>query len=119
MAVTIDDARDIASRLERAYEVVVRDRVKFRVGSIVFLAFNHDDTMMGFAFPKEERDALIGSRPDTFVLPEQRDMRFNWVVARLDRLDRDELEEIVVDAWSMCVPKKLVAAYHDRLARGS
>ncbi|MGD9996582.1 MAG: MmcQ/YjbR family DNA-binding protein [Ilumatobacteraceae bacterium] len=119
MAVTIDDVREIASGLERAYEAVVRDRVKFRVGSIVFLAFSRDDSMMGFAFPKEERLALVESRPDTFVLPEQRDMRYNWVVARLDRLDRDELEEIVVDAWSMCVPKKLVAAYHDRLTRGS
>jgi hypothetical protein len=75
--------------------------------------------MMGFAFPKEERDALVASRPDTFSLPEERDMRYHWVVARLDRLDRDELEEIVVDAWSMCVPKKLVAAHHDRRARGS
>jgi hypothetical protein len=115
---TIDDAREIVAELDRAYEAVVRDRVKFRVGSIVFLAFSRDDSMMGFAFPKEEREALVASRPDTFVMPEARDMRYNWVVARLARLDRDELEEIVVDAWSMCVPKKLVAAHHERVARG-
>ena len=46
---------------------------------------------MGFAFPKEERDALVASEPDKFQLPEPSDMRFNWVVVRLDRIDEDEL----------------------------
>jgi hypothetical protein len=118
VAVTIDDVRAIAADLERAYEVVVRDRVKFRVGSIVFLAFSRDDTMMGFAFPKDERDALVASRHDTFMLPRPSDMRFHWVVVRLAAIDLDELHEIVVDAWSMVVPKKLSAAYARRFEEG-
>ena len=65
VAVTIDDVRQIVGRLERSYEVVVRDRVKFRVGSIVYLAFSEDDTIMGFGFPKEEREALVAARPET------------------------------------------------------
>ena len=89
----------------------MRDRVKFRVGQIVFLAFSRDDTMMGFAFPKEERDALVAARPDTFLLPRAGDMRYHWVVVRLAAIDLDELYEIVVDAWSMVVPKKLIDAY--------
>jgi hypothetical protein len=114
VAVTIDDVRQIASRLDRSYEAVVRDRVKFRVGRIVYLAFSRDDTMMGFAFPKEERDALVASRPDTFMLPRPSDLRYHWVVVRLNAIDVDELYEIVVDAWSMVVPKKLVAALRER-----
>jgi len=51
--VTIDDVRELALTLPRAYEAVVRDRIKFRVGRIVFLAFSKDETMMGFGFPKE------------------------------------------------------------------
>ena len=57
--VTIDDVRAVVDGFPRSYEVLVRDRVKFRVGSIVYVAFSHDETLMGFAFPKEERDALI------------------------------------------------------------
>ena len=53
MAVTIDDVRAIAAELPRSYEVVVRGRVKFRVGKIVYLAFSRDETEMGFGFPKE------------------------------------------------------------------
>jgi hypothetical protein len=39
------------------------------------------------------------------------DLRYNWVVARLDALDPDEMSELVTDAWRMCVPKKVAAAY--------
>jgi len=108
---TIDDVRVIASELPRSYEVLVRDRVKFRVGRIVYLAFSRDETLMGFAFPKEERDALIASEPHKFLMPKPADQRYRWVVARLDAIDDVELREIVVDAWRMVVPKRVAAAH--------
>ena len=56
--VTVDDVRAVLARLPRSSEVLVRDRVKFRVGEIVYVAFSQDETEIGFAFPKEERAAL-------------------------------------------------------------
>jgi hypothetical protein len=109
--VTIDDARAVASTLPRSYEVVVRDEVKFRVGRIVYVAFSRDETIMGFAFPKEERDALVTSEPDKFLLPRPQALRYKWVCVRLDAIDEDELRELVIEAWRMCVPKKAAAAY--------
>jgi hypothetical protein len=111
MGVTIDDARAIASTLPRSYEALVRDRVKFRVGRIVFAAFSRDETVMGFGFPKDEREALVASEPDKFLMPRPSDMRYQWVCVRLDAIDVDELRELLVDAWRMCVPKKVAAAY--------
>jgi len=109
--VTIDDARAVAADLARSYEAVVRDRLRFRVGQIVYVSFTRDETIMGFAFPKEERDALVASEPDKFLLPRESELRFNWVCVRLAALDHDELREIVVDAWRMVVPKKVAATY--------
>jgi len=110
--VTIEDARAVAANLDRSYEAVVRNKLRFRVGQIVYVAFSGDETVMGFAFPKEERDALVASEPDKFLLPtRQSELRFNWVCVRLDAIDHDELHEIVVDAWRMVVPKKVSAAY--------
>jgi hypothetical protein len=109
--VTIDDARLIAGTLPRSYEALVRDEVRFRVGPTVYAAFYHGDTIMGFAFPKEERDGLVASEPDTFLMPRPSDMRHRWVCVRLDAIDVDELRELLVDAWRMCVPKKVAAAY--------
>ena len=111
MAVTIDDARAIVAPLPRSYEALVRDRVKFRVGSIVYAAFSSDETIMGFAFPKEEREALVESEPDKFLMPRPSDMRYRWVRVRLDAIDVDELRELLLDAWRMCVPKKVAADY--------
>jgi hypothetical protein len=111
--VTVDDARLVASNLPRSYEAVVRGELKFRVGQIVYAAFDRDETIMGFAFPKEERDALIASEPNKFLLPRPSDLRFRWVCVRLDAIDHDELHELIVDAWRMVVPKKVSTAYDD------
>jgi hypothetical protein len=116
--VTVEDARAVARDLPRAYEVLVHDRVKFRVGQIVWVAFSRDETTMGFAFPKEEREALVASAPDVFLMPGQSDLRYHWVVARMDALDVDELREIVVDAWRMVVPKNVARAYDAGMSGG-
>jgi hypothetical protein len=109
--VTIDDVRALALTLPRSYEALVRDRVKFRVGRIVYLAFSRDETQMGFGFPKEERAALVDSEPDKFLMPRQSDMRYHWVEVRLAAIDQEEMRELVLDAWRMVVPKR-VAAEH-------
>jgi hypothetical protein len=110
---SIERVRDVAGPLPRSYEVVVHDRVKFRVGQIVWLAFSRDEQQMGFAFPKEERDAMIAAQPEKFLLPRPSDLRFNWLEVRLDALDDEEMRELVLDAWRMVVPKRVAAAYSD------
>ena len=116
---TADDVRACLADLPRSYEVFVRGRWKFRVGQIVYVAFSKDETMMGFAFPKEERQMLVETYPEKFMYPRESDMRFNWVVARLDRLSRREMEELVFDAWRMVVPKRVAAEVMASAADGS
>jgi hypothetical protein len=108
--VTVDDVRDLAETLPRSYEVLVRDRVKFRVGQMVYVAFSRDEQTMGFGFPKEERAALVASEPAKFLLPPESDLRFNWVVVRLAAIDEEEMRELVLGAWRMVVPKKVARA---------
>ena len=108
---TIEGVRELALSLPRSYEALVRDRVKFRVGRVVYLAFSRDETLMGFAFPKEEREALIASEPDKFMMPKRSDLRYNWVVVRLSAIDDIEMREIVLEAWRMVVPKRVAAAH--------
>ena len=113
--VTLDDARAVAADLPRSYEAFVRGRVKVRVGRIVYLAFARDETLMGFAFPKEWRDALVQSEPEKFLLPRPSDLRWNWAVVRLAAIDEPELRELVVDAWAFVVPKRVAAEYAERV----
>ena len=109
--VTIDEVREFALTLPRSSEGLVRGRVKFRIGRIVYLSLSRDGSTMGFAFPKELRVALVESDPAKFSLPSQSDMRYHWAHVRLDAIDEDEMRELVEDAWAFCVPKSVAEEY--------
>ena len=111
--VTIEDVRAFATGLPRTTEGLVRERGKFRVGRIVYVAFSRDETLMGFAYPREWREVLVNSDPDKFTMPAGGDLRYNWVVVRLEAIDDAEMRELVLDAWAMVVPKRVAAAYID------
>jgi hypothetical protein len=119
--VSIADVRAVAMTLPRTTEGVVGGRVKFRVGRIVYIAFSRDETLMGFAFPREWRAAAVESEPEKFVMPTGGDLRYNWLVARMDALAAAELHELVLDAWSMVVPQRVVDDYlsHDHSEGGA
>ncbi len=109
--VTLEAVRAVAVTLPRSTEALVHGRVKFRVGRIVYLAASRDETLLGFAFPKEWRDALVETEPEKFMLPRESDLRYNWAVVQLAAIDEVELRELVVDAWALVVPKSVAAAY--------
>lgn len=104
---TLQAVRGYVQPFPRSYEAWVRGCVKFRVGRIVYLAFSRDETIMGFAFPKEYRQMLVDSEPAKFMLPSAGDMRYHWVHVRLDTIDDAEMRDLVLDAWAMVVPKKV------------
>lgn len=117
MPVTPEDVRAVALSLPRAYEAWVRGARKFRVGQIVFAAISPDETTLGFGFPREEREALVASEPEKFLMPRASDLRYQWVVARMEALDAAEMAELVTDGWAMCVPKKVREAWFAGLWR--
>lgn len=109
--VDLTDIRAATADLPRSYEVVVRDRIKFRVGRIVYLSVAPDEQTIGIGFPREERAAALAAEPDKFLPPRPSDERYQWIQVRLDAIEYDELRELILDAWTMCVPKKLAAQH--------
>jgi hypothetical protein len=109
--VDADDVRRVALSLPRAYEALVRDQVKFRVGRIVFAALSRDERTLGVGFPKEQRADLVAAEPAKFAMPSKGDLRYHWIHVRMDALDPAELRELVVDAWEMCVPARVAREY--------
>jgi hypothetical protein len=107
----MDEACAVARTLPRSTEALVRGRVKFRIGRIVYLAFSRDGETMGFAFPKAWRDALVQSEPEKFSLPSESDMRCHWVHVDLAAIDAKEVRELVEDAWAFVVPKRVAEEY--------
>lgn len=114
MPADLNDVRRIALGLPRAYEAMVRDHVKFRVGQLVFASVSPDESLLGFGFPKEQRESLVAADPATFCMPAKSDLRYNWVQLRLAVIGLDELEELLVDGWAMCVPKGIARDWFSR-----
>ena len=111
MVVTPDEIRALARTLPRSSEVSVRGRIKFRIGSIVYLSLAPDGSTMGCGFPKEFRAAAVENEPEKFAFPGASDMRFNWIHVRLAAIDADEMRDLVEDAWAFCVPKSVAEEY--------
>lgn len=105
--VTAGDVREVGLALPRSHEFHTGGRYKLKVRQIVYVGFSRDEARMGFGYPREARDGLIESDPQTFFLPPARDLRYQWVCAHLDRLTAAEMRELVVDAWRMCTPRML------------
>src|SRR6266480_4002358 len=89
----------------------MRGRVKFRIGRIVYLSFSRDGAVMGFAFPKDWRNALVESEPEKFSLPGQSDLRYHWVHVQLAAIGAEEMRELVEDAWAFTVPQRVAEEY--------
>lgn len=57
-----------------------------------------------------ERDHLLEVNPRVFYLTDHyRD--HPWILVRLAEVGRDELEELLADAWRRVAPKRLIAEY--------
>ena len=75
----------------------MRGRITFRVGRIVYLAFSRDETLMGFGFPKEWREAhRVGAR--RLHLP-GRPTSVQLGGRPLAAIDEAEMRDLVLDAW--------------------
>ncbi|HZM78353.1 MAG TPA: MmcQ/YjbR family DNA-binding protein [Candidatus Limnocylindrales bacterium] len=57
----------------------------------------------------QEQAALIEHDPSAYGAAEVSG-RYGWVAVRLDRVRRDELTELLDEAWSHSAPKKLIIA---------
>jgi hypothetical protein len=44
-------------------------------------------------------------------MPTGGDLRYHWAVVHLEAIDLTEMREIVLEAWRMCVPKRVAAAH--------
>jgi len=115
--VSADEVIAYGLTLPRSTEGVVRGRRKLYIRRIVYVAIEREG-IMGFAHPKEWREALVNSDPEKFLMPISRgDLRWNWACVRMDRIDSAEMRELVLDAWAMCVPKTVAAEYAATLNR--
>lgn len=63
-----------------------------------------------------EQLALVAERPETFEV-QFTSGGYGWVVVKLNRIERDELAELIFEAWRLTAPAPLIDRRADRLPR--
>jgi hypothetical protein len=95
----------------------VRDTKTF----VTFADHHHDDRLACWlAAPPGAQEALVASDPERYFVPPYVGHR-GWVGVRFDvpGTDWDEVRELVVDAYRVVAPKRLVAALDDERGGGT
>ena len=100
-----DDVRRIALALPGAEETTSYGQPCFKVNGRPFVNTGRVEGAIVPRAPDEERDLLIGARPDAyFVTPHY--VGWEAVLVRLDAVDGDELAGRLEDSWEFMSSKK-------------
>ena len=112
--VTAAELRELALGLPGAQERETWGHPTFRVRDKIFASMyeGDDGAIATVKASPEEQTVLVSADPATFGLASHVG-RYGWTTIRLDRVDPDELRELVVEAWRRTAPKRAVAAFDD------
>ncbi len=114
MGCGIDDFLALAGQLP---EVGRNEQDRFVTYSVAGRTFGYlwpRTATVGLKQEVAEQLALVAERPDVFEVQFTAG-RFGWVVVLLAGVERDELAELVFEAWRLSAPDDVVVAREDRL----
>jgi hypothetical protein len=109
--VTMAQVRAMAMALPEATEVITWGTdLTWRVRDKMFVVGGPDSPRISVKASKEDQAELIAMAPETFQVAAYVG-RFGWVSIALSTVDKDELAELIIEAWRRTAPKRLVAAF--------
>jgi hypothetical protein len=109
----VPDFRALALALPEAAEKEAWGRPTFRVRNKMFAIAATDLSTASVKSTLDEQRALTQMDPGTFSIPPYVG-KHGWIGIVIDRVDPGELHELVIEAWRMTAPKRLVAAWDDQ-----
>lgn len=110
MGVSVDEFLDLLEELPEVRMSHGGEWIGLKVRGKGFGYLWEATETVGLKATIEEQIALVSERPEVFEVQFTAG-RFGWVVVHLDRIDRDELFELVAEAWCLTAPRPMVAAF--------
>ena len=105
-----DDVRGIALALPETEERSSYGTPGFRVKDRLFARIREPGVLVVWVADEAEKDFLIRADPEKFFTIPHYDGHAS-VLVRLAAIDRDELAELVTDAWRARAPKRVADAF--------
>lgn len=108
------DARDLIGQLEDVAVGEFGRYTKFEVSGRTFGYLWEPTSTVGLKQTIAEQEALVAERPEVFEVQFNAG-NFGWVVVHLDGVERDELAELVFEAWRLSAPARVLDERGERL----
>jgi len=103
---TLDDVREIVASLPETTEKPSYGTPGFRVKDRLFAREREEGLLVVFVADLGEKEMLLRSDPGKFTTTSHYDGHAS-VLVRLAEVDREELRELLTDAWRARAPKRL------------
>jgi hypothetical protein len=104
--------RKLALALPDAVELETWGTPTFRIRKKIFAMFAEDQREVWLKSTHDEQRALTQMDPETFFVPPYVGPS-GWVGIHYRTVDRDEMRELLTEAWRLTAPKRLVASFDD------
>lgn len=111
---TIRDAVELVAQLP---EVTSSERgayARYQVAAHTFAYLWPATSTVGLRQTRADQLGLVAERPEVFEVQFTAGA-YGWVVVHLEGVERDELAELVFEAWRLTAPAALVEERDDRL----
>ena len=104
--------RRLALSLPGAEERETWGEATFRVRNRIFLMLTERERHAWVKNAADEQQALVAMSPQTFFVPPYVGGS-GWIGVRIAEVDRDEMHELLIEAWRRTAPKRAVRAFDD------
>jgi hypothetical protein len=104
---TFDTVREIARELKGAEEGTSYGTAAFKVGGKLFVRKHQDGDFLVVRINQQERAMRLRADPETFFITDHY-VNYPWILVRMDRVARDDLAELLHDAWRLVAPKRFL-----------
>jgi hypothetical protein len=115
---TETDVREIALGLPETEERPSYGTPGFRVKDRLFARIREHGVLLVWCADEAEKDFLIRAEPEKFFTIPHYD-GYARVLVRLGAVERDELAELLTDAWRARAPRRLAASLETDPGRGA
>ena len=107
--VDFETVRQLALALPGVEEGTSYGSPAFRVGGKMLARFHQDGESLVVRIELAAREVLIGAAPETFYVTDHYRC-YPLMLVRVSSVDREDLRNILEEAWRRSAPKRLVAA---------
>jgi hypothetical protein len=98
--VSFDTVREIANQLAGAVEKTSYGTPAFFVGKTLFLRQHQDGESLVVRIEPAARELLVKTDPTTYSVTDHY-LNYPLMLVRMATVERDELRELIVDAWQL------------------